>query len=226
LFGHWEILVKNQIAFCAAVLACGSLFGQAATPWQSAARWRRTLEKPVPGTLLIDDAGVEFRSARLKERWAWIEISSFDLAGRELTLISYQNRPWREPGDRRFHFILTEPVPPTVASEMALRVARPVRNEDPQPEAPATAEIPAHRRAFSGGSNGILRLKNDGIDYLTKDGRDAHSWRWDDIETIANPSPWELRVGGYREIAEFDLKQPISRELFERIWDRLYGGRR
>jgi len=221
--------MRIQIAFCAAVLAAtaatGLLTAQATGHWQSAARWHRTLERSVPGTLLIDDAGIEFRSAKWKERWAWLDIDSFDLSARELTLISYQNRPWHEPGDRRFHFTLAQPIPPAVASELTVRVARPVRNGDPQPAAAATAEIPAHRRAFSGGSNGIIRLKIDGIDYVTKDGRDARSWRWDDIETIANPNPWELRVGGYREIAEFDLKQPMPRELFERMSDRLYGGR-
>lgn len=223
--------MRNHVLYCAAAvlavaLAGSPLIAQVAAPWQSAARWHRTLEKSVPGTLIIDEAGVEFRSTKLKERWAWIEIDSFDLSARELTLISYQNRPWHEPGDRRFHFTLAQSIPPVVASELAMRVARPVRNGDPQPAAPATAEIPAHRRAFSGGSNGIIRLKTDGIDYVTKDGRDARSWRWEDIETIANPNPWELRVGGYREIAEFDLKQPMPRELFERMWDRLYGGRR
>lgn len=221
--------MRKQIAVCAAVLAAtvgtGLLTGQSTGPWQSAARWHRTLEKSVPGWLLIDDAGVEFQSARLKERWAWLDIYSFDLSSREFTLISYQNRRWHEPGDRRFHFTLAEPIPPAVASALTIRVARPVRNGDPPPAAEATAEIPAHRRAFSGGSNGILRLRNDGIDYVTKDGRDARSWRWEDIETIANPNAWELRIGGYREIAEFDLKQPMPRELFERIWDRLYGGR-
>jgi hypothetical protein len=221
--------MRNRIAVCAAVLAAMAATGlptaQATGPWQSAARWHRTLEKSVPGTLLIDGAGVEFQSPKLKERWDWLDIYSFDLSASEFTLISYQNRPLHEPGDRRFHFTLAQPIPPTVASELTTRVARPVRNGDPPPAAAATAEIPAHRRAFSGGSNGIIRLRNDGIDYVTKDGRDARSWRWDDIETIANPNPWELRVGGYREIAEFDLKQPMPRELFERMWDRLYGGR-
>ena len=221
--------MRSQNLVCAAVLAAtaatGLLTAQATGPWQSAARWHRTLEKSIPGTLLIDDSGVEFRSAKLKERWAWLDIYSFDLSGREFTLISYQNRPWHEPGDRRFHFSLAQPIPASVAAELTTRVARPVRNGDPQPMAAATDEIPAHRRAFSGGSNGIIRLRNDGIDYVTKDGRDARSWRWDDIETIANPNPWELRIGGYREIAEFDLKQPMPRELFERLWDRLYGGR-
>ena len=221
--------MRNQIVSWAAVLAVtaatGLLPAQATGRWQSAARWHRTLEKSVQGTLLIDEAGVEFRSAKLKERWAWLDIYSFDLSTSEFTLISYRNRPWHEPGDRRFHFTLAQPIPPSVASELTARVARPVRNGDPQPMAAAAAEIPAHRRAFSGGSNGIIRLRSDGIDYVTKDGRDAGSWRWDDIETIANPNPWELRVGGYRETAEFDLKQPMPRELFERIWDRVYGGR-
>jgi hypothetical protein len=221
--------MRNQFAVCAAVVAAtaasGLLTAQATGRWQSAARWHRTLEGSVSGTLLIDDAGVEFRSANLKERWTWLDIQSFDLAGREFTLISYRNRRWHEPGERRFHFTLAEPVPPAIASEVSTRVARPVRNGDPQPAALATSEIPAHRRAFTGGSNGMLRLRNDGIDYVTKDGRDARSWRWEDIETIANPNPWELRIGGYREIAEFDLKQPIPRDVFERIWDRLYGGR-
>jgi hypothetical protein len=222
--------MRSQFAVCAAVLAAtaatGLLSARPNPRWQSAAQWHRTLRKSVPGTLLIDDAGIEFQSRQFKERWAWLDIYSFDLAAHEFTLISYQNRHWHEPGDRRFHFTLSEPIPPAVASELSTRVARPARNGDPQPAAPATAEIPAHRRAFSGGSNGTLRLREDGIDYLTKDGRDARSWRWDDIETIANPNPWEFRIGGYREIAEFDLKQPMPRELFERIWDRLYGGRR
>jgi hypothetical protein len=209
----------------AATAVAGPLTAQGTERWQSAARWHRTLEKSVRGTLLIDDAGVEFQSPKGKERWAWLDIYSFGLSAREFTLISYQNRPLHEPGDRRFHFTLAESVPPAVASEMTARVARPVRNGDPQPAAAATAEIPAHRRAFSGGSNGIIRLRNDGIDYITKNGRDARSWRWDEIETLAHPNPWELRIGGYREIAEFDLKQPMPRELFERMWDRLYGAR-
>ena len=27
----------------------------------------------------------------------------------------------------------------------------------------------------------------------------------------------------FREIVEFDLKKPLSRDLFERMWDRLYA---
>jgi hypothetical protein len=89
--------------------------------------------------------------------------------------------------------------------------------------AEAMVEIPAHHRVWPGGSNGILRLKAEGIDYVTENGRDSESWRWVDIQTIANPEPYEFRITGYREIADFDLKEPLSRAVFEKLWDRLYA---
>jgi hypothetical protein len=190
--------------------------------WQTPAHWHRALRKAVPGTLLLDDDGVEFRSAKFHERWAYVDIHSFDLSGRELTLNTYQNRPWHEPGDRRFRFTWSDSMPPQVAAQLTERVGKPVRNEVPLATVAALSEIPAHHRMWSGGSNGTLRLKDSGIDYVTEDGRDSRTWRWADIQTIANPNPYEFRVAGYREIVEFDLKQPMPRELFERMWDRLY----
>jgi hypothetical protein len=191
--------------------------------WQSTAQWHRLSKKAVPGTLLLDDDGVEFRSAKFNQRWAYVEIHSFDLSTRELTLTSYQNRPWHEPGERSFHFTWSERMPPEIAAQFTERVGKPVRNGVPLPNVAALAEIPAHHRIWSGGTNGTLRLKDSGIDYVTENGRDSRTWRWDDIQTIANPNPYELRLTGYREMVEFDLKQPMSRELFERMWDHLYA---
>jgi hypothetical protein len=207
------------------IAALGGLFviPAPAQQWQATAKWHRTLKKPVQGTLLWDDAGVEFRSAKFNQRWPYQEIRGFDLFDRDLTMLSYQRRPWHEPGERPFHFTLGEAMPPEIAAQFTERVGRPVRNGDPVPAATAIAELPAHRRTWSGGSNGTLRFKDDGIDYIAKNGRDSRSWRWADIETLANPNPYELRVGAYREIVEFDLKRPIERSLFERMWDRLYS---
>lgn len=194
-----------------------------AQQWQTLARYHRLLKKTVPGTLALDDGGVEFRSARFNQRWPWAEIRSFDLSQHELTLLSYERRQWHEPGERPFHFTLSESLPPEVAAQIAARVGKPARNGDPLPAAAAVAEIPAHRRGWAGGSNGTLRLKDDGIDYVSDDGRDSRSWRWADIQTIANPNPYELRITAYREIAEFELKQPLPSQQFDRLWDRLYA---
>lgn len=206
-------------------------FGVAAMPspgsaqtvqWQTPARWQRTLKKSEPGTLSLDADGVEFRSAKFSQRWKYIEIHTFDLSQRELTLLTYQNRHWHEPGERPFRFTLGEAMPPELAAQFTARVGKPVRNGIPTTKTTALAEIPAHHRVWSGGSNGTLRLKEDGIDYVTENGRDSRTWRWVDIQTIANPDPYEFRVTGYREIVEFDLKQALAQSVFEKLWDRLY----
>ncbi len=191
--------------------------------WETPAKWHRLLKKAVSGTLAIDPEGVEFRSSIFNRRWPNVEIHSFDLSMRELTIISYQNRRWHEPGEQRFQFTLSEPMPPEVAADLTERVGKPVRNGVPLASVAELAEIPAHRRMWPGGSNGTLRLRDTGIDYLAEDGRDSRTWRWADIQTIANPNPYELRVTAYRETVEFDLKQPLSRAVFELMWDRLYA---
>jgi hypothetical protein len=191
--------------------------------WQTPARWHRTLKKSEPGTFLMDQDGIEFRSTKFRRRWKYVDIHTFDLSPHELTLWTYENRPWHEPGERLFRFTLSETMPPELTAQFTARVGKPVQNGAPIPTSAAVEEIPAHHRVWSSGSNGVLRLKEDGIDYIAENGRDSRSWRWKDIETIANPNPYEFRVTAFREIAEFDLKQPLAREVFERLWDRLYA---
>ena len=222
---RFYILFATVLAAALLVASNGGMQANAAQSehWQAAARWHRLLKNAIPGILLLDDAGVEFRSAKFNGRWAYVDIYSFDLSTQELTLNSYENRPWHRPGERSYHFTWSEPMPPEIAAQFTDRVGKPVRNEVPLASVAALSEIPAHHRMWSGGSNGTLRLKDNGIDYVTENGRDSRAWRWTDIQTIANPNPYELRVTGYREIVEFDLKQPVSRELFERMWDHLYA---
>jgi len=218
--------MRSHLKFFSGAAICGIIFAMpagSAAPWQSPAKWHRTLKKAVPGILRLDDDGVEFRSSKFSHRWNYIEIHTFDVSGRELTLLTYQNRPWHAPGERPFRFTLGQPMPSEVAAQFTERVEKPVRNGAPISGTVAIAEIPAHHRAWSGGSNGMLRLKDDGIDYVTESEHDSRSWRWADIQTIGNPNPYELRVTAFREIVEFDLKRPLPRELFERMWDRLYA---
>jgi hypothetical protein len=61
------------------------------------------------------------------------------------------------------------------------------------------------------------------MDYLTTNGQGGRSWRWSDIQTLAKPDPFQLRVNSYRDTFTFELKQPMSRELFDRLWDEIYA---
>ena len=137
-----------------------------AIDWQSPAQYRQLLKKAIKGTLLFDNEGIDFRAAKFSHRWLYGEIKTFDLSGaRELIITDYENRHWHEPGERNFRFTLSLPMPSDTASEFTARVGRPVINGDPFPSAATIAELPAHHRERFGGSNGTLRLREDGIDY-------------------------------------------------------------
>jgi hypothetical protein len=191
--------------------------------WQSPARLLHPVSK-TRGTLVIDQQGVEFQPSKGSPlRWSYTDIQSFHLTTSRLDLETYQNRGWHFPGDREFHFRLANAVPPAVATEFSRQVQKPAENGLPEPNSFSFASLPARRRTFGGGTNGVLRFRDGGIDYLTTKGRGSRSWRWSDIQTIANPDPYHFRVQGYRETFEFELKQPMSRKLFDRLWDAVYA---
>ncbi len=192
--------------------------------WQAPAQWRHGLLSKTPGTLTITDTGVEFRPAKGELlSWKFEEIQTFHASPHRLELTGYQNRRWHFHGERSFRFDFETVLPPAVAAELAARVGKPASNGVPNPSAPAFATLGARHRTQGGGTNGVLRLRDSGIDYVTPSGAGARSWRWADIETIARPDSFHFSVGGYREIFEFELKEPMSRRLFDRLWNDVYG---
>ena len=60
--------------------------------WQTPSQRLRVFRKPAHGTLLVGDDGVEF----IYERWAYVDMDSFELSAEEPTPNSYQNRPGHE----------------------------------------------------------------------------------------------------------------------------------
>lgn len=193
--------------------------------WQSPATIKNRIIWKSSGTLQIGSTGIEFRSAHgLEYAWTFVDVKSFDLTPHTLIVESYQSKSFHRPGEKSFHFHLKEPIPATVAADMAEHVGRPVKNADPNPELPSFAAIAAHHRLNFGGTNGNLYFRNGGIDYVTH-GNDARSWRWSDINTVSSPDPYQLLVFGYLDTYRFDLKQPITRELLNRLTDRVFAHR-
>ena len=177
------------------------------------------------GTLSIDSDGVTFSFDTGKTlRWAFLEIETFDLTNpRQLILQSYENKGWHRPGEKDYTFRLAEAVLPRVAAVLAQRVGKPSRNGLSSPDVPAFATIPARHTTRFGGSNGMLCFTDRGIEYTTAESGDSRNWRWSDITTLAGPDPYHLRVDGYRETYDFLLKEPLSRKVFDKVWDYVYA---
>jgi len=193
--------------------------------WRSSAKLHRGLLAKVTGTLIIDGAGVEFRPDKGSSiRWPFVEIQTLYIQARRITVTGYEKRGRLRTGTKQFRFDLGTDLPAAVAAELVKSVGRPVRNGNPQPEASSIATLPAHHRTGFGGtkSNGILRFREEGIDYVTKGDQDSRSWRWADIQTITNQDRYHLIVFGYRETYSFDLKQPLPPGLYDRLTDEVY----
>lgn len=191
--------------------------------WESTARLRHRITS-TSGMLVLDQDGIHFRPRHgVTLHWRYRDVQSFYVTAHRLEIETYENRGWNFPGVKRFHFRLGLAVPPQFAAALAARVGKPSRNGVPDPHAVSFAAIPARHPSRMGGSNGILRFGAAGIDYVTPSGRDSRSWRWADIQTLANPDRYHFTVGGYCETFDFDLKRPMSPALFDRLWDFVYG---
>ncbi len=203
-----------------------ALPGQPPEPlsWESKA-WLHQRLKSATGEFALSEHGIEFRPVKGSSlRWSFVEIERINLrTSRRLTLTTYENRRWHRGGDRQFRFAFAAPMPPNVAAELVRGVGKPAVNGDPDPQASSFASIPARHRTRTDGSNGVLRFRDNGVDYVTSDGHGSRSWRWADIETLANPDPYQLRVGAYLETFDFDLKQPLLAALFDRLWNGVYA---
>jgi hypothetical protein len=190
--------------------------------WQSPAREDHWIGG-TDGTLSIDSSGVEFKPEKgSPHRWTFLDIRILDLRPRRLIITEYEDRGRLRPGYRRHRFDLKAEMPPRVAAELAQRFGRPVKNGNPDPGITASGSMPARHRTLWGGTNGTLRFHDEGISYLSQAGEDSRSWRWTDIQTLSNPDPYHLLVFGYLETYSFELKEPMTRDLYDRLSEMIY----
>jgi hypothetical protein len=191
--------------------------------WESPARLRHGLIGGAAGALRIDSLGVEFVPLKgASNHWTFTEIKDLDLQGHRVVVIGYDNRGWHRPGTKRFDLELKKELTPAVAASLAAEMGRPIRNRVPDPDAQAITVIAVRQSDHFGGSNGLLRVRQQGIDYVTAQQGQSRSWRWVDLQTLSNPDPYRLFVFGYRDTYAFDLKQTLSRELVNRLSDEIW----
>jgi hypothetical protein len=196
----------------------------AAFQWATQARKSQTaLWTKVHGSLTINDLGMEFQPKNGRaQHWTYEEIHTAFLGPHRVVIVTYLNRSLHRPGVQHFQFDLSRALPPAVAAELAARIGRPVQNDDPDASAPAMTTILVRHRGLMHGTNGVLRFRKNGIDYVTSSKGDSRSWRWADIQALSQPDPYHLYVFGYRDTYTFDLKAPLGSALFHFATDEIY----
>jgi len=189
--------------------------------WQSPFQLHHAVGKE-EGNLTIGADGLEFQPRKgsvLKFRF--LDVRTFHLSPHILAIETYQNRKHRIPGAQRYRFDVDQAVPAAVAAALANRVQRPSQNAIPDPTAQGIV-IAAYHRTPAGGKDGNLRLRDGGIDFVSSSGDGSRSWRWADLQTLSNSDPYRLLVFGYRDTYAFDLREPLSRTVFNHLSDEIW----
>src|SRR6266702_686769 len=187
---------------------------QSFVTWESPAKLHHFAGKD-KGDLSINADGIEFRPQKAAPiKIPYLEVQTFQIAPHSLSIKTYENRKMRL-GVVRYRFDLVQAVPASVGAELATQVRRPSQNTIPNPDSQAVV-IPAHHRTATGGTNGVLRFREGGIDYVSSASGDSRSWRWADLQTLSAPDPYQLLVFGYRDNYNFDLKEILPQSLYYR----------
>ena len=183
----------------------------------------RTL-RDQPGDLHIDGQGIAFRSADGK---ASIEIPMKDL--REVSVAdahalrfgTYEVQKWK-PVERVEYTFRAPPDTPVeeLGKFLTAHVHRTVVWQYPQE---AQFQAAAYHRRVRAGANGLLKIGQESIQFVSDKPADSRTWLYRDIETIGRPDSFRFRVTTNRETYVLELKEDLPEAAFEFAWSKVYG---
>lgn len=187
------------------------------------------------GELVINDSGVEYVTGEEghSRKWRYADIKMLKLVSPTvIKVLSYENSKLKV-GDRDFRFELTEGRLTKEVSDFVLsNVKRPVSTTfvPDSGEEPVYA-IPVRHRRRLGGDEGTLKVYPTSVVYESAGGADdSRYWRWSDIRGVGRTGRFQLSVktyepefGGPTKSFDFDLKEPVGDEVYDYMWDRVYG---
>jgi hypothetical protein len=183
----------------------------------------RTL-KDQPGDLHIDDQGIAFRSGDGKTS---ITIAMKDLRdvsvadAHALRFGTYEVQKWKPV--ERVEYTFRAP-PDTSVEELGnfltARVHRTVVGHYPEG---SQFQAAAYHRRLRAGTNGLLKIGAESIQFVSDTPADSRTWRYRDIETIGRPDAFRLRVTTNRETYILELKEDLPEVAYELAWNKIYN---
>lgn len=186
------------------------------------------------GILSLEADGVAFRQvgARKKPhvwRWSWKDIQRLELGDDRRVLVrTYRDSRLRLGRDMVYEFHLDGSPDLRTAWEL-LRTVTDARfvARMAMPGEPLEWELPAKRLRRTGGVEGVLRVYPDRLVFAAVKPGESRTWRDSDIALLSSSGPFHLSLtteaGG--ETCEFQLRQSLSPERYERLWLRLESRR-
>ena len=188
----------------------------------------RTLQKGEPGQVRIDATGIQYRSANGKTsiRLPFIDVHEMDIADvSAIRVETFEMLKRKLSGRRSYVFRLRSPRSveenDRLTQFLSERIRRPLLSSQTGSAKPEF-EIPAYHRHTLNGCNGTLQITTEGIRFLSTKEDHSRTWKYSEIQTIGGSDPFSFRVTTLAETFTFDLKDRLSKEAYELVWQRVY----
>ena len=183
----------------------------------------RTLRKQA-GNLHIDRNGITFRSTDGKTaiKIGMQDLREADVADpRGLRFETYAVEKW-QPTERREHIFHAQPNAPVeeLAQFLAARVHRPVVGHYTEA---SRFHVAAFHRRLRTGTNGMLEIGDDSIQFVSDRPADSRTWLYRDIETIGRADRFRFRVTTSRETYVLELKDDLPDAAYQLAWNKIYN---
>ncbi len=178
------------------------------------------------GLLTIDDEGIRYQSDKEKTamQFTYVDIRRVNLSKPSVIRLQAYDRLKRKlTRHRSYKFRLKEGVTDSrVARFLIQRLERPLVGFY-ELVGESFGEIPVYHRHRLRGCHGVLRIAEEGIQFVSEKSKDSRSWLYRDVETIGTSRPFNLRVSSFVETYTFDLKDRLPVETYRLLWQRIHG---
>jgi len=187
------------------------------------------------GTLTIDQDGIAYNAEKdnkHRARWSFADIQEVKIESpQKIYIRTYEDVWWKLNRDRELKFELVE-------GEMGAEVVNFLRERLPgalvsavfTPPDDAAYRVPVkHQHALGRGCEGQLVFSEEGIYYSASSSNHSRFWPMENIESLGRMSgshiritAWEHSHSGSVRNFQFQLKQPMDSETYERLWRKIY----
>jgi hypothetical protein len=165
-------------------------------------------------------------------RWDYQDIQQLWLSPEKLVIVTYKDRPWLLGVDKEFEFYLTGKGQAFTTAYEFLKDKLDQRFVAalPDPKVSPVWELPARLLGTLRGSEGMLQVGSDRIVFKTDRKGQSRTWRLEDIDNVSTSGPSQLTLTTYERAKahyggmkgfNFQLKQKLNEEHFDRLWKRL-----